>query len=80
MTGLIKDFNELYWDKLLDRIVVDKGKKLMVVFIGGYNALKIYDKGRKNLLYDLDLYVLVNGPDERKRCKCGWRMGSRKEV
>ena len=29
-----------------------------------FNALKIYDKGRKNLLYDLDLHVLVNGPDE----------------
>ena len=28
MSGPIKDFNELYWDKLLDRIVVDKGKKL----------------------------------------------------
>ena len=38
MTGLIKDFNELYWDKLLDRIVVDKGKKLTVFFIGGYSV------------------------------------------
>ena len=38
ITGPIKDFNELYWDKLLDRIVVDKGKKLTVFFIGGYSV------------------------------------------
>ena len=38
MNGPIKDFSELYWDKLLDRIVVDKGKKLTVVFIGGYSV------------------------------------------
>ena len=38
MTGPIKKFDELYWDKLLDRIIVDKGKKLTVVFIGGYSV------------------------------------------
>ena len=34
----IKDFNELYWDKLLDKMIVDKGKKLTAVFIGGYSV------------------------------------------
>ena len=38
MTGPIKDFNDLYWDKLLDKIVVDKSKKLTVFFIGGYSV------------------------------------------
>ena len=38
MTGPIKDFNELYWYKLLDKIVVDKGKKLTVIFTGGYSV------------------------------------------
>jgi hypothetical protein len=28
----------LYWDKFLDRMVVDKGKELTVVFIGGYSV------------------------------------------
>ncbi len=39
MSGPIKKFNELYWDKLLDRIIVDKGKKLTVVFVGGYRVI-----------------------------------------
>ncbi len=38
MCGPIKNFNELYWDKLLDRMVVDKDKKIKVVFIGGYSV------------------------------------------
>ncbi len=38
MTGPIKKFNELYWDKLLDRMIVDKGKKLTLVFVGGYSV------------------------------------------
>ncbi|MCR4924092.1 MAG: hypothetical protein K5931_08820 [Lachnospiraceae bacterium] len=39
MTGPIKKFNELYWDKLLDRMIVDKGKKLTAVFVGGYRVI-----------------------------------------
>ncbi len=37
MTGPIKKFNELYWDRLLDKMIVAEGKKLTAVFIGGYN-------------------------------------------
>lgn len=29
-----------------------------------YNELKTYDSDRKKLLYDFDLYTLINGPDE----------------
>ncbi len=29
-----------------------------------YNELKIYDKDKQKLLYDFDLYTLINGPDE----------------
>ena len=38
MTGPIKKFNELYWDKLLDKMIVDEGKELTAVFIGGYRV------------------------------------------
>ncbi|MCR5687789.1 MAG: DUF3298 and DUF4163 domain-containing protein [Lachnospiraceae bacterium] len=30
-----------------------------------YNELKIYDKDKENLLYDFDMYTLINGPDEK---------------
>ncbi len=38
MSGPIKKFNELYWDKLLDRMIVAKEKKLTAVFVGGYTV------------------------------------------
>lgn len=30
-----------------------------------YNAIRIYDRDRQALLYDLDLHTLINGPDEK---------------
>ena len=38
MTGPIKKFNELYWDKLLDMMIVAEGKELTAVFVGGYSV------------------------------------------
>ena len=32
-----------------------------------YNELLIYDSNRQNLLYDLKLYNLINGPDEKEQ-------------
>ena len=37
MACSIKKFNELYWDRLLDKMIVAEGKKLTAVFIGGYS-------------------------------------------
>ena len=34
----VKNFSDMYWDKFLDRMVVDKGKKLTVIFVGGYSV------------------------------------------
>ena len=38
MTGPIKKFNELYWDKLLNMMIVAEEKELTAVFIGGYSV------------------------------------------
>ena len=38
MTDPITSFNDFYWDKLLDQMIMDKGKKLTAVFIGGYSV------------------------------------------
>ncbi len=38
LSGPIKEFNELYWDKLLDKMIVAEGKKLTAVLIGGYSV------------------------------------------
>ena len=32
-----------------------------------YNSLRIYDKNQLTLLYDLDLHMLVNGPDDKEQ-------------
>ena len=37
MSGPINKFNEMYWDRLLDKMIVAEGKELTVVFIGGYS-------------------------------------------
>ena len=39
--GHIRDFNEPYWDKLLDKMVVTEEKKLTAIFVVGY-SVKIY--------------------------------------
>jgi cell division septum initiation protein DivIVA len=38
MSGPIKKFNEMYWDRLLDKMIVAEGKELTAVFIGGYSV------------------------------------------
>ncbi|MCR5001976.1 MAG: recombinase family protein [Lachnospiraceae bacterium] len=38
MLGPIQKFNELYWDRLLDKMIVAEGKELTAVFIGGYSV------------------------------------------
>ena len=38
MSGPIKKFNELYWNKLLDKMIVAERKKLTAVLIGGYSV------------------------------------------
>ena len=37
MSGPINKFNEMYWDRLLDKMIVAEGKELTAVFIGGYS-------------------------------------------
>ena len=38
MSGPIKDFNEFYWDKLLDRMISEIDKSLTVILVGGYTV------------------------------------------
>ncbi len=38
LSAPIREFNELYWDKLLDKMIVAEGKKLTAVFVGGYTV------------------------------------------
>lgn len=38
MSGPIKKFNEMYWDRLLDKMIVAERKKLTAVLIGGYSV------------------------------------------
>ena len=42
MSGPIKKFNEMYWDRLLGKMIVAEGKKLTVVFVGGYRVINQY--------------------------------------
>lgn len=38
INGRIDKFAPLYWEKLLDKMVVDEGKKVLVIFRGGYRV------------------------------------------
>ncbi len=38
LSGPIKNFNKLYWDNLIDKMIVAKRKKMTAVFVGGYSV------------------------------------------
>jgi hypothetical protein len=38
MSGPINKFNEMYWDRLLDKMIVAEGKELTVIFVCGYSV------------------------------------------
>ncbi len=44
LSGPINDFSEFYWDKLLDRMILEIDKSLTVILVGGYTYNIKYSK------------------------------------